>query len=232
MTTTSALARTAHRRRSCSYRFRISKLAAALAASSLLVSGALHAALILDTAGTNEPDNDFFATATTGTLSDTFQGCLGIDCTVFHNDPDWDFVRFGGLLAAATYQLTLTPNAQGAAFDYYGGDAVIDSSVLFGTTQQFISGITGLTSLTVRANPAPGDGSGGVDGPEGYQIALTKTADPPSSVPEPATGALLLVGLLGAFVVRQRAILSLVRPFRERSAPARRNATAPQRGVG
>ena len=232
MTTTSALTQAGHRRRACSYRFRISKLAAALAASSLLASGSLHATLISDTDPGNESTNDSLAGATIGTLSDTFTGCVGSHCNFFVFERDEDFVEYTGLLAAATYSLTLTPLPMGAAFDFYGGDFVLDSSVPIGTLPTTITGITGFTSLFVGVKGAPANQTNQFDGVEGYQIALTKTADPPSSsVPEPATGALLLVGLLGAFVVRQRAVKSLVRLFREKSAPARRNATAPPRGA-
>jgi hypothetical protein len=73
-------------------------LAAALAASSLLASGALHAAPISDVG--NEPTNDTLANATMGVLGDTFTGCVGLNCDNSHTDRDVDFVHNAPRLVA------------------------------------------------------------------------------------------------------------------------------------
>ena len=195
-----------------SRRFRLAPLAAALAACSLLGVGAAQAALILDTAGTNEPGNNSLTTATAGVAGDEFRGCVGSPgisgCDTGSAVNDADFVGFFGLNPAATYKLSLaefctlcgTPVTYdlyrnlNVSFDPSESQTLAASAAPGATTD--IPGLTGLTILKVGVH------TGGCC--EGYGVSLTLTSAPNGSVPEPASTVLIAAGLAAAFAVRRR----------------------------
>ena len=186
-----------------SRRFRASRLAAALAAAGLLAAGSINAALILDSNGTNEPDNNTSGGATTGGVGDQFVGCVGpvigdlFSCPSVLSPDDIDFVKFINLILGATYALTISSGHGLVAFDIVGDPSgAFDQTITPPSIGSTLGGLTGLTSLEL------GISASGANSGEGYSATLVKTADP--SVPEPASIALLAAGLAAAFVVRRR----------------------------
>jgi hypothetical protein len=192
--------------------FRLSRLALALAACSLLGAGVARGAIINDSPAHEppNPNNNTLATATlSSSLSDEFQGCVGPGCNITAASEDVDFVGFSPLVFGATYKLTVARidvPADGAftgqltVFDLYRNLVLSDTHTLSNGSFDF-AGLTGVTDLRVGIH-RPG---GLVDGCcEGYSVKLALTAGPSSSVPEPASAALIAAGLLGAFAARRR----------------------------
>ena len=189
--------------------FRVSRLTAALAAAGLLALGSAQATLITD--ATHEPTNDLLSGATPGGVGDEFQGCVGFSCNdgAIHSptsnfDPA-DFVSFGSLVSGATYTLTLkefcSTCTDSVDFDLYNsGSSSIDQFRTLGpgATLQ-LPGLTGLTELAVGVHISTRVETGNCC--EGYSVKLERTS---TSVPEPASVALVTAGLLGAFVARRR----------------------------
>lgn len=190
-----------------SRRFRLAPVVAALAACSLLGAGAAQAALILDSSGTNEPNNSL-ATATPGGVGDEFRGCVGDtggfcppNTSLGSGENDVDFVGYFGLNPLATYKLSLTELCVlcgvSVTFDLYRNlSTSIDQSRIVnpGLTTD-IAGLTGFTNLKVGIH------TGGCC--EGYNVALALVSAP-TGVPEPASIVLIAAGLAAALATRRR----------------------------
>jgi len=182
--------------------FRLSRLAAALAASSLFGAGSAQA-FISDIG--HEPTNNLITGATLGAVGDEFRGCIGDSCfdgTTSVNDPE-DFVKFGSLTSGATYTLSLAEICGGScgnsvAFDLYdnGLTTIAQTETLGPGATLPVPGLTGLTSLVVGVHIGVGSGCC-----EGYSVKLQSAS---TTVPEPASLALVSVGIVGAFVARRR----------------------------
>jgi len=197
MTSTLRHAQTASGASDRSHLLRFSKLAAALAASSLFATGLAHAL-----PSESEPNDS--APGNAGVIGDPFEGSV-------RNAPDAlydpvDFVTFQPLSPGATYTLSLDSlYFASIIFELFGDLATtsFDTVTVGGLSHANYSPISGIGALTVRisTNSCPLGGPSEC-GSEGYRVQLNKTAD--GSAPEPASAVLLAAGLAAAFVARRR----------------------------
>jgi hypothetical protein len=204
-------------------RFRLTRLAMALASTALLASASVHAGLITD-AG-NEAGNDVLAGAELGGVGDSFIGCVGSFCDSapehqvnipgdgsFSFDPA-DFLSYGSLIPGLTYTLSLTCGfcvTHPVEFDLYENGSSITQMFPLQQTSPFPPAVGATTSINLSSLTSLAIGVGAFRSSEntpgtnacceGYTVQLQAN----STVPEPATLALLAAGLAGALVTRRR----------------------------
>jgi hypothetical protein len=195
--------------------YRLPVLVAALAAAGLLSLGPANATIIHDYDG-NEPNDDLANATLTSSISDEFEGCVGISCLASLPStvsPDSaDYVGYSGLDLGATYKLSLTElGCSGCLGDTNALDFAVflngsSSATYFQTLGPDVGlftfsfpNLTNISSIVVGVTFGEENPNGCC---EGYRVALAQAG--PGTAPEPATLALVAAGLAGAFVARRR----------------------------